>query len=353
MPERARILIVDDEADLRTIVSVGLSREGHEVVEADDGIAALEELNRQVPSLVLLDLHMPRMDGYELLRRIRAENRWMAMPVVILSGQHRQEDVLRGLSLGADEYLFKPVELWELKARVASLLRIAKLRHRVVALEREKTEAQMRLAGQVCIHMMNSARDLDGYFELERHGATGERLKLVDAMAQRARHLVQLLDAMAEYAQLAPSAVETLQLKEVIALAAAGCEPDWRATGHLLDVALPADLPSVRGRKFELGLAFRELLARAARAMPTGGTVRVHGAMQAGEIAIAVQDSGSGSAESEELLEVEPFAGEGGQPMLRRMTLQVASSILAQHQARLEVKAVPGTGTTVTVVLPV
>lgn len=352
MADPARILVVDDEADLRTVLVTGLSREGHSVVEADDGETALEEMRREAPALVLLDLHMPRMNGYELLQHIRAEAAWLPIPVVILSGQQRQEDVMRGLALGADEYLFKPVEMWELKARVASLLRLSELRHRVARLEREKTEAQMRLAGQVCLHMMNPARDLDGFFELERQGAMGERRQLLDQMGERARHLVTLLDAMSEYAQLAPSALETLNLKDVIELAAAGCEPDWRATGHHLDVALPADLPSVRGRKFELGLAFRELLARAARAMPAGGTVRVHGALQSGAIAIAVQDSGPGVAEHEGLLQVEPFATEGGAPSLRRVNLQVAGSILAEHRARLEVKAVPGSGTTVTVVLP-
>jgi DNA-binding response OmpR family regulator len=349
---QARILIVDDEPDLRTLIAFALSREGHAVSQAENGVDALERLRQETPDLIILDLRMPEMDGYELLQRIRTEPAWAAVPVIILSGQQHPQDLLRGLSLGADDYLVKPVETWELRARVNTLLRLRELRRRLAALEREQAEALMRLAGQVCLHMMNAAREIDGFFELElRASPATERRQLLEPLAQRSRQVVKLLEALGEYSRLAPSAVETLELREVLELATASCEADMRSSGHQVSLALPADLPPVRGRKFELGLAFSELLARAARAMPAGGTVRVSGSRSPGEVAIEVSDQGSGVPEPE-LLSFEPFAAADGAPAERHLALPVAHSILSEHSGRLEVRAVPGTGTTVRVVLP-
>lgn len=347
---KSSILIIDDEEDLRVLLAETLSREGYEVRTAHNGAVGLDELARQVPDLLILDLRMPILDGYGVLQRIRANPEWMALPVMILSGEREPADLVRGLNLGADEYLFKPAESWELRARVAAMLRVNALRKRVVELEREKSAAQMRLAGQVCLHMMNAAQEVDGHLELELRAATPERHTQIEPVARRARELVGLLEALGEYAQLAPSAVEQVDLREILNTAAQACAADWQGSGLTVDVAVPAGLPPVRGRKFELGLAFRELFARAARAMPGGGTVRVTGASAANAVAIEVADSGSGKPESEPL-ETEPFCTDGA-PCDRAMALPVAHAILTSHAARVEVKAVPGTGTTVRVELP-
>lgn len=344
------ILIIDDEEDLRVLLTETLTRAGYEVRTAPNGAAGLDELAKQLPDLLILDLRMPVLDGYGVLTRIRANPDWMTLPVMILSGEREPADLMRGLGLGADEYLFKPAESWELRARVAAMLKVNALRRRVVQLEREKAQAQMRLAGQVCLHMMNAAQEVDGHLELELRAATPERKAQLEPVARRAREVVGLLEALAEYAQLAPSAVETVDLRELLTGAASACATDWQGSGLKVDVAVPPDLPPVRGRKFELGLAFRELMARAARAMPGGGTVRVTGAAAANAVAIEVADSGSGAPENEPL-ETEPFCTDGA-PCDRAMALPVAHAILVSHAARVEVRAVPGTGTTVRVELP-
>jgi len=115
-----RILVVDDDAPSVKMISFLLREEGYEVVNADNGAAALELVEREPPDLVILDVMMPRMDGFEVCRRIR-QNR--DVPIIFLSAKGETADKVSGLQLGADDYLAKPFEPAELLARVKAVLR--------------------------------------------------------------------------------------------------------------------------------------------------------------------------------------------------------------------------------------
>jgi DNA-binding response OmpR family regulator len=115
-----RILVVDDDAPSVKMISFLLREEGYEVVSADNGSAALELVERDPPTLVVLDVMMPRMDGFEVCRRIRQK---MDVPIIFLSAKGDTADKVSGLQLGADDYLAKPFEPAELLARVKAVLR--------------------------------------------------------------------------------------------------------------------------------------------------------------------------------------------------------------------------------------
>ena len=119
----AKVLVVDDEADVRTIISGALKREGYSVVECGDGRSALALLNCGGIDLVVLDLGLPSVPGLDILREVRGRSE---VPVVILSGQGEESDRILGLKLGADDYLAKPFSSQELMARVESVLRRTK-----------------------------------------------------------------------------------------------------------------------------------------------------------------------------------------------------------------------------------
>lgn len=119
----ARILVVDDEVDIGTILKVTLHRAGFLVTTAVDGIDALEKLTAEVPDLIMLDVMMPRLDGLETLRRIREDPSIAAVPVVLLSAKTHVPDRLAGFERGADDYIAKPFDPGEVIARVHSLLK--------------------------------------------------------------------------------------------------------------------------------------------------------------------------------------------------------------------------------------
>lgn len=116
----ARILVVDDEPDIVELVAMYLADAGYEVLRADTGTEALRLVAEARPDLVLLDLMLPEVDGWEVCRRLRAEG---ALPVIMLTARGDPVDAVRGLDLGADDYLVKPFYGLELVARVRAVLR--------------------------------------------------------------------------------------------------------------------------------------------------------------------------------------------------------------------------------------
>lgn len=119
----SRILVVDDEADINTILTVTLRRAGYEVASAADGIEAVEAIHRQAPDLILLDVMMPRADGLETLRRIREHGPTAHVPVILLTAKATLSDKMKGFEQGADDYVAKPFEPAEIVARVEALLK--------------------------------------------------------------------------------------------------------------------------------------------------------------------------------------------------------------------------------------
>ena len=122
-----RILFVDDEAQIRKLLSTYLTRQGYDVVTATDGYEALKSVRASAPALVITDVMMPNMNGFELTRRLRADHRTARIPVLMLSARKEADDILTGYSEGADEYVAKPVEMAVLAAKVDVLLKRVKM----------------------------------------------------------------------------------------------------------------------------------------------------------------------------------------------------------------------------------
>ena len=114
------ILVVDDQSSVRTLLKDYLGSQGYRVVTANDGQEALFVARHERPNLVLLDIMMPKMDGYQFLSAFRRENQ---VPVIVLSAKEEETDTVLGLELGADDYVIKPFRMRELLARVRAALR--------------------------------------------------------------------------------------------------------------------------------------------------------------------------------------------------------------------------------------
>ena len=122
-----RLLFVDDEPQIRKLLETYLTRQGYEVVTATDGYEALKSVRGKAPALVITDVSMPNMNGFELTRRLRADHRTARIPVLMLSARKEADDILTGYSEGADEYVAKPVEMAVLAAKIDVLLKRVKM----------------------------------------------------------------------------------------------------------------------------------------------------------------------------------------------------------------------------------
>jgi DNA-binding response OmpR family regulator len=117
-----RILLVDDEQSIQTLLSFPLRKDGYEVVQATDGREALARFSETAFDLVVLDVMLPRMDGLEVCRRMRARS---SVPIIMLTAKAEEIDKVLGLELGADDYITKPFSIREFRSRVRALLRRA------------------------------------------------------------------------------------------------------------------------------------------------------------------------------------------------------------------------------------
>ena len=140
-----RILVVDDHPDNVEIINARLSSRGFQVDTASNGQEALDRVQADPPHLILLDVMMPLMDGYEVARRIKNDEALPYIPIILVTARDSTADKVEGLDAGADDYLTKPINFPELEARVRSMLRIKRLQDELDQKNRELEVANKRL----------------------------------------------------------------------------------------------------------------------------------------------------------------------------------------------------------------
>lgn len=140
-----KILVVDDERPIAEIIKYNLTKEGFEVQTAYDGVEALKEAHRIVPDLIILDVMLPKKNGFEVLKELRME---YVMPIIMLTAKEEENDKITGLELGADDYITKPFSNKELIARVKANIRRVKL-----SKADEEMKAKIIHAGNLTIDM--------------------------------------------------------------------------------------------------------------------------------------------------------------------------------------------------------
>lgn len=116
------ILVAEDQEHIRSLISYKLKNSGYTVVTVEDGVAALNKAQEVAPDLILLDVMMPLMTGFEVLARLKQDEKLKFIPVLLVTAQSQEEEVIKGLELGADDYITKPFSPNELVARVKTVL---------------------------------------------------------------------------------------------------------------------------------------------------------------------------------------------------------------------------------------
>jgi len=180
-----KILLVDDTLTDRLVVKSYLKSLGHQVVIGENGEQGVSLFESERPDLVLLDVNMPVMDGYDVARRIRASTtEWI--PIVFLSARTEAEDIVAGIDAGGDDYLTKPVDQLVMTAKMVAMERIASMRSRLVQVSEELETANAELQRLACVDGLTdlvNRRELDGSLDRETRRCARHRLPLSVVMA--------------------------------------------------------------------------------------------------------------------------------------------------------------------------
>lgn len=149
--EHRPILVVEDDDALRETLVYNLKSEGYETMSAADGVVALDLARRQPMALVILDVMLPRLDGLDVLRQLRARPEYASTPILVLTARAEESDIVVGLELGADDYVTKPFSWNEVRARVRALLRRGAQRPNGDSAESEPPETEPIIIGDLRI----------------------------------------------------------------------------------------------------------------------------------------------------------------------------------------------------------
>lgn len=372
------ILVIDDNPVNREVIRTRLELNQYQVVEAADGIDGFEKMEHTLPDLVILDLMMPRMSGYEFCRKLREKHSLNEVPVIMLTAKTEMGDKIYGLHLGANDYVAKPFNKEELIARVGVLLQIRQmtrelkkwneeLEQRVDERTRElaKTQEQLvqaeklatigTLAGGVAHEINNPLTAVLTNAQILKMGAKEddvESLQLIEEGAKRCQIIVQkLLKYARKSSDMAPQKVD---LSQVIKNAC-----------HLLEYQLAQDSirvkmdfrhkANIRGISNELEQVFTNLIVNsrdAIKKIAAEGTIEIASVEQNGFVQVTVKDSGCGIAKEHLNKIFDPFfttkdvgAGTG-------LGLAVSYSILEKHQCKVTVSSELNKGSVFTLYFP-
>jgi len=381
-PKVDRILIVDDSPDNLFLVQATLGESGYEIHLAEDGKTALAKVNQLLPDLILLDVMMPGMDGYEVTKRIRQNQDLPYIPILLITA-HERSSVVKGLDIGADDFIRKPLDIDELLARVRSLLR---LKHSIDEREhmiRQREDFVSRLTHDLRTPLVAADRVL-ALFQSEAFGAVSPDMhEAFDSMLRSNRNLLLMVNTLLEvYRHEAGCKTLTLSpcdLKEVIHSVVQELKPladerELALTTVVTDAERESQLDekaaqypfttTVIGDRLELHRVLTNLVGNAIKFTDKGSvTIRLIGVRlddlpRQGKrsnrfVVIEIRDTGAGILTKDQATLFERFRQGEHKRSGSGLGLYLSRRIIESHQGSIQVQSELNQGSVFTIRLPV
>lgn len=360
--KKDQILAVDDSPDNLFLLQTLLEEEGYEITLAENGRVALEQIERSPPELVLLDVMMPEMDGFEVTKRIRSNPKLPFIPILLITA-YDHPSVVQGLDMGADDFIRKPVEVDELLARVRSLLRLKHSVDERDEIARQREDFVSRLTHDLRTPLVAADRILN----LMQQGALGEIpppvLEAIITMTRSNRNLLTMVNTLLEVYRyeagrkyLSFSAIPVQQVIEEVIQELSALARDKKLS---LEYQTAKQLNSiVMSDRLELHRVFTNLLGNAIKFTDNGSvTVRLRNSPKTSEghqswVVIEVEDTGFGISPEDQKQLFERFRQGSHKRSGSGLGLYLSKRILEAHQGTIKVKSELGKGTLFTVKLP-
>ena len=363
-----QLLIVDDDAANRDVLSRRLQRQGHAVTTASCGREALDLMSATAYDAVLLDIMMPDMDGYEVLRHIKSDERLQHIPVIMISALSEVQSVVRCIDAGAEDYLAKPFDPVLLRARIGASLEKKRARDREAALyaqlqenykrlqELEKLRDDMR---NMIVHDLRTPLTavIVGVEMLEKHGALNDsQREMMTIATSSGKTLLGMINDLLDVEKM-ESGADTLHYEELSAatlvagaLAQVASLAEMQGTALVTDVA--AGLPLFMGDANKLSRTMVNLVANAIK-FTGAGTVTISVSQLPQSLRFAVRDTGPGIPPDAFGRIFEKFGQLDGRHRVGTgLGLAFCKLAVEAHGGSISVESAPGEGSTFSVTIP-
>jgi signal transduction histidine kinase len=371
----AWILIVDDDPIVRSLMRDALEDEGFSVVEAEDGVEACRVCEERLPVLLVVDVVMPQMDGFELCRELRNRPATKDVPILIATGLDDLHSVAKAYDAGATDFIAKPLNWLILNHRIRYMLRAARafneLRQNQERLRtaKEQAEAANRAKSEFLTNMSHELRTplnaIIGFSSMMRDQLAGplgtQYLEYTKIIVESGTHLLAIINdildvARAETGRLKLSE-EEVDIADIVSLSAGMIRTLAEKAEVECSFEVADDLPLFWGDPTKMRQILINLLTNAIKFTPAGGEVRLTAKQeQNGAINFLIKDTGIGIPADKMAIALAPF-GQVDSSLARRydgvgLGLPLTKRLLELHDGTLEIISEPGRGTEVTALLP-
>jgi two-component system, sensor histidine kinase and response regulator len=293
------VMVVDDqEANVRTVGSL-LTRAGFDVVPCFSGIEALDRIAVDAPDLVLLDMRMPHMDGFQVLETLRGNDATRALPVIFLTADHERESLVRAFSSGAVDYVTKPFVPEELMARVRTHAELKRARDRFQRLAHERQESLELIAHDLRNHFTNVVFAGELLALGDRSAAQQE--KLLESIRSSAHSGLMFLQAVLDQAagEAQGAALEPLPAPQVAQEAVDAFNEQATGKAMRFDLRLDRNL-LVRGQRVVVAHVLHNLISNAVKYAPYGSVITVAAMRHEAAARFVVMDQGPGLSDQDQ-----------------------------------------------------
>lgn len=357
--QKDKVLVVDDSPDNLFLIETILEEEGHDICLASDGLTALEIVKQAPPQLILLDVMMPQMDGFEVTRRIREDTNLPFIPILLITA-YDHPSLVKGLDIGADDFIRKPVDIDELLARVRSLLR---LKHSI-----DEREQMVRVRQDFVSRLTHDLRTplvaADRMLTLFQQGVLGElspqMSEAIAIMVRSNRNLLEMVNLMLEVyryeADRKTLTFATVDLQTLVAEVIQELSPLAQEKGLSLTFDCQ-DNATVEGDRLELHRLLTNLIGNAIKFTDKGSVTVQFSISQTTDpktswVVLTVQDTGNGISPEDQKYLFDRFRQGSHRRSGSGLGLHLSRQIVETHHGEIEVQSLLGKGSIFIVRLP-
>ena len=341
------ILAVDDIPDNLLLVQLALQQEGHQVILAHDGETALQQIKQSAPSLILLDVMMPGMDGYEVTKRIRQDRNIPFIPILLVTARE-ESSLVQGLDAGADEFVRKPFQIDELQARVRSMLRLKE------TIDQRENFVSC-LTHDLRTPLIAANRMLDLIAQEAFGDITSEQEEVIGHIVSSNDNMLKMLNTLLEthHYELGQKILSFIpvNLQQLITEVIIELEPLAQEKGLELQYDVEKEVAHIKGDRLELRRVVTNLIGNAIKFTDTG-SVKVSLSQNESGVLVQVEDTGIGISPQEQQTIFQRYHQGNHRRSGKGLGLYLCQQIINAHQGKLKVRSQLGTGTIFTLSLP-
>ncbi|MEH1834264.1 MAG: HAMP domain-containing sensor histidine kinase [Nostoc sp.] len=353
--KKDKILVVDDVFDNLLVLEAVLEDKDYEIDLVEDSKIALAMVEQSPPDLILLDVMMPEIDGYEFTRRVRRNQALPFIPILLLTA-HYESSVVEGLDAGADDFIRKPFDPDELHARVRSLLRLKHSIDERDQMANLRADFVSRFTHDLRIPLVASNRVLKLLLEGRFCEVSPQLQEIIDTMIGSNQDLLEMVNTLLEVYRH-EAGCKTLKIfpcniQELVSEVSQELTPLAEEKGLAVNIDIGETASTIMGDRVELRRVLTNIIGNAIK-FTDKGSVGIHCYLTPVAVTIDIQDTGPGISKQDQAILFERFRQGKHQRSGSGLGLYLSRCIIEAHQGTIDVTSEPGQGSTFTIRLPV